>query len=91
MFFGLVIQTFIITIYLFIFERSEFKKFYDSNFIKCAGEKYLATLVPFGLKGNREFSKMKKMFSNNHCIPSKNAFIFVQVLYLHLQKYKISI
>jgi len=44
--------------------KIEFKKFYDSNFIKCAGEKYLATLVPFGLKGNREFSKMKKMFSN---------------------------
>jgi drug/metabolite transporter (DMT)-like permease len=30
-----VIQTFIITIYLFIFERSEFKKFYDNKFESC--------------------------------------------------------
>jgi drug/metabolite transporter (DMT)-like permease len=35
LFFGLVIQTFIITIYLFIFERSEFKKFYDNKFESC--------------------------------------------------------
>ena len=28
-----------------------------------AGEKYLSTFVPYGIKGNREFSKMKKMFS----------------------------
>ena len=32
LFFGLVIQTFIITIYLFIFERSEFKKLYNNKF-----------------------------------------------------------
>ena len=35
LFFGLVIQTFIITIYLCIFERSEFKKFYDNKFESC--------------------------------------------------------
>ena len=35
LFFGLVIQTFIITIYLSIFERSEFKKFYDNKFESC--------------------------------------------------------
>ena len=32
---GLIIQTFIITIYLLIFERSEFKKFYDNKFESC--------------------------------------------------------
>jgi drug/metabolite transporter (DMT)-like permease len=35
LFFGLVIQTFIITIYLFIFEKSEFRKLYDNKFESC--------------------------------------------------------
>jgi hypothetical protein len=43
--------------------KIEFKKYYDSSFIMDAGEKYLSTFVPYGIKGNREFSKMKKMFS----------------------------
>ncbi|MDC0866212.1 EamA family transporter [Candidatus Pelagibacter sp.] len=42
LFFGLVIQTFIITIYLCIFERSEFKKFYDNKF-----ESFLAGFAGF--------------------------------------------
>ena len=49
LFFGLVIQTFIITIYLFIFERSEFKKFYNNKFESClagfAG--FMATMTWF--------------------------------------------
>ena len=47
--FGLVIQTFIITIYLFIFERSEFKKLYNNKFESClagfAG--FMATMTWF--------------------------------------------
>lgn len=43
--------------------KIEFKKYYDSIFIKDAGDKYLSTFVPYGIKGNREFNKMKKMFS----------------------------
>ena len=49
LFFGLVIQTFIITIYLFIFERSEFKKLYNNKFESClagfAG--FMATMTWF--------------------------------------------
>ena len=49
LFFGLVIQTFLISIYLFIFERSEFKKFKDNKLESClaglAG--FLATLSWF--------------------------------------------
>ena len=47
--FGLVIQTFLISIYLFVFERSEFKKFKDNKLESClaglAG--FLATLSWF--------------------------------------------
>ena len=35
LFFGLIIQTFIITIYLIVFERSEFKKLYNNKFECC--------------------------------------------------------
>mgnify|MGYP005645688647 FL=1 len=35
LFFGLIIQTFIITIYLIFFERSEFKKLYNNKFECC--------------------------------------------------------
>ena len=35
LFFGLVVQTFLISIYLFIFERSEFKKFRDNKLESC--------------------------------------------------------
>ena len=49
LFFGLVVQTFLISIYLFIFERSEFKKFRDNKLESClaglAG--FLATLSWF--------------------------------------------
>ena len=49
LFFGLVIQTLIITIYLFIFERSEFKKLYNNKFESClagfAG--FMATMTWF--------------------------------------------
>jgi drug/metabolite transporter (DMT)-like permease len=49
LFFGLVIQTFIITIYLFIFERSEFRKLYNNKFESClagfAG--FMATMTWF--------------------------------------------
>ena len=49
LFFGLVAQTFLISIYLFIFERSEFKKFGDNKLESClaglAG--FLATLSWF--------------------------------------------
>ena len=49
LFFGLVVQTFLISIYLFIFERSEFKKFRDNKLESClaglAG--FLATLSCF--------------------------------------------
>ena len=49
LFLGLVIQTFIITIYLLIFERSEFKKLYNNKLESClaglAG--FLATLSWF--------------------------------------------
>ena len=49
LFFGLVIQTFIITIYLFIFERSEFRKLYNNKFECClagfAG--FMATMTWF--------------------------------------------
>ena len=49
LFFGLVVQTFLISIYLFIFERSEFKKFGDNKLESClaglAG--FLATLSWF--------------------------------------------
>ena len=49
LFFGLVIQTFLISIYLFVFERSEFKKFKDNKLESClaglAG--FLATLSWF--------------------------------------------
>ena len=49
LFFGLLIQTFIITIYLFIFERSEFKKLYNNKVECCmAGlSGFLATLSWF--------------------------------------------
>ena len=49
LFFGLVVQTFLISIYLYIFERSEFKKFRDNKLESClaglAG--FLATLSWF--------------------------------------------
>ncbi len=49
LFFGLVVQTFLISFYLFIFERSEFKKFRDNKLESClaglAG--FLATLSWF--------------------------------------------
>ena len=49
LFFGLIVQTFLISIYLFIFERSEFKKFRDNKLESClaglAG--FLATLSWF--------------------------------------------
>ncbi|MDC3125547.1 EamA family transporter [Candidatus Pelagibacter sp.] len=49
LFFGLVVQTFLISIYLFIYERSEFKKFRDNKLESClaglAG--FLATLSWF--------------------------------------------
>jgi len=49
LFFGLVIQTFIITIYLFIFERPEFRKLYNNKFESClagfAG--FIATMTWF--------------------------------------------
>ena len=49
LFFGLVVQTSLISIYLFIFERSEFKKFKDNKLESClaglAG--FLATLSWF--------------------------------------------
>ena len=49
LFIGLVIQTFIITVYLLIFERSEFKKLYNNKFESClaglAG--FMATLSWF--------------------------------------------
>ena len=49
LFFGLVIQTFTITIYLFIFERSEFRKLYNNKFESClagfAG--FMATMTWF--------------------------------------------
>ena len=49
LFFGLVVQTFLISIYLFIFERSEFKKFRNNKLESClaglAG--FLATLSWF--------------------------------------------
>ena len=35
LFFGLIIQTFIITVYLIVFERSEFKKLYNNKFECC--------------------------------------------------------
>tara|TARA_B110001450_G_scaffold92426_1_gene87598 strand:- start:325 stop:1227 length:903 start_codon:yes stop_codon:yes gene_type:complete len=49
LFFGLVIQTFIISIYLLVFERSEFKKFKDNKLECClAGlTGFLATLSWF--------------------------------------------
>ena len=49
LFFGLIIQTFIISIYLLIFERSEFKKFQSNKFESClAGlTGFLATLSWF--------------------------------------------
>ena len=49
LFFGLVIQTFIISIYLLVFERSEFKKFKDNKLESClAGlTGFLATLSWF--------------------------------------------
>ena len=49
LFFGLIIQTFIISIYLFIFERSEFKKFQSNKLASClAGlTGFLATLSWF--------------------------------------------
>ena len=49
LFFGLVVQTFLISIYLFVFEMSEFKKFKDNKLESClaglAG--FLATLSWF--------------------------------------------
>ena len=49
LFFGLLIQTFILTIYLLIFEKSEFKKLYNNKFTSClAGlSGFLATLSWF--------------------------------------------
>ena len=49
LFFGLIIQTFIISIYLFLFERSEFKKFKSNKLASClAGlTGFLATLSWF--------------------------------------------
>ncbi len=49
LFFGLLIQTFIITVYLVIFEKSEFKKLYNNKFECCmAGlSGFLATLSWF--------------------------------------------
>ena len=49
LFFGLVIQTFIISIYLLVFEKSEFKKFKDNKLESClAGlTGFLATLSWF--------------------------------------------
>ena len=49
LFFGLLIQTFILTIYLLFFEKSEFKKLYNNKFTSClAGlSGFLATLSWF--------------------------------------------